>query len=287
MKVRLAHKNEYLDLEVVPESIRTMRKQAFSKFSRSDFSFVYLNLEGDLVELDEDYKLLRAVEETRPFQETVVVLLEEPTSCKFYTSNPQVPDLPSELQLGQSVGISPQERLLKTYASPDIIYEDSGDAIASSLGNSFDMQVSQQEPQPFKATIDGPFYEEWVILNTGSQKWRGVVLVLVEGNLEWTSSPIPGAEPGEKVRVKVEVRAPPVVGWVSLKWRLKSPNEQLFGETLETQREVVMDKKESLVDIQDLQDLMNMGFEKEVAKQALISSEGNLEVAANRLLELH
>lgn len=96
-----------------------------------------------------------------------------------------------------------------------------------------------------------PIRKTWAIRNTGATIWdQGYELVHVGGDdLDGPGRvPVPVAEPGDEVDITVDLVAPPTLGAVMSRWRLRNPDGKLFGPTFFVSIKVT-EEEEELVDL--------------------------------------
>lgn len=71
----------------------------------------------------------------------------------------------------------------------------------------------------------------WEIRNSGTVPWIGRYLIRLgsaHGPVTPERVPIPDTQPGEKVRISVEVEAPPVAGTYEVHWKMADEHGRLF-----------------------------------------------------------
>lgn len=87
----------------------------------------------------------------------------------------------------------------------------------------------------------------WAIRNTGTTIWDdGYDLVHVGGDdLDGPGSvQIPAAEPGDEIKVTVDLVAPPTPGPSMSRWRLRNPDGKLFGPTFFVSIKVIQEEEQ-------------------------------------------
>jgi len=134
--------------------------------------------------------------------------------------------------------------------------------------------------------------KNWTIVNIGDCTWPNDLYL--EYNNQKLNSDIPALEPGKKTTIDIAVTAPSYLGTEQRLYSIKHNNKTLLNlspvminvqEEEEEEEEFDMgEDKYKNVSREAVQNIVDMGFDEDVAIEALTESSNNFEVALDLLL---
>jgi Ig-like domain from next to BRCA1 gene len=116
----------------------------------------------------------------------------------------------------------------------------------------------------------------WEIINKGKEIWPlGSKLILAKGNFDFEPVFLPAIAPDERFVLEAVVKTPLEENNFSGVWKIDT-GRKVFGK-LSAEFTTISDGK--------LREMVNMGFSIQKAKNALIESNWNMDLALSRVLQ--